>query len=1202
MLKQRTTGPCPSWFNDKTQQRPLVLDGAMGTSIQGFNLSDADFDGLDGCNEVLVATRPDVIEAIHTHFLQAGADIIETNSFGSNRIVLDEYGIGHRTHELNLKAAQLAKAVAQRFSTAQQPRYVAGSVGPGTKLPTLGHVSYATLKTVFEEQITSLVEGGVDMVLLETCQDLLQIKAALAAVHAVEARLGRYIPKMVQVTVETTGTLLVGSDMNAVIAALEPYHLDALGMNCATGPQEMEEHIRTLSHSSPFAISCVPNAGIPENVGGQAHYHLTPAELKNYLQRFVGELGVQVIGGCCGTCPSHIEALAALAQNVTPARRTPSVVPQLSSLYSATPLTMPLTPPVLVGERTNANGSKLFRDLLAQEAYDDLVDIGKEQVRKGAHLLDVCTAYVGRDEVRDMQETLQRMNQQVDVPLMVDSTELNVLKASLELLGGRCIVNSINLEDGEERPRQVLALCKEFGAAVVALTIDEDGMAKTVEKKVAVATRLLRLCEEAGLRECDVVFDTLTFTLGSGDEEFRKAGMATIEAIRQIKALHPQVGFVLGISNISFGLQAQSRHVLNSLFLHYAVEAGLTMAIVNSAHLLPLHKISEQEKELCRRLVFDERPLAPPSDPLAQPTEDPLMQYMSYFQNHQSSASASATTSALPTNLEERLQYRIVDGNKTGLDEDLALALQSHSPLHIINTILLEGMKTVGELFGSGQMQLPFVLQSAETMKKAVAFLEPHMEKTTDAAGGGANHKGKCVLATVKGDVHDIGKNLVDIILTNNGYKVSNLGIKQPIEAILEAAAQEQADCIAMSGLLVKSTAIMKENLQLMQQRGLSTPVVLGGAALTQQFVEGDCQQAYAGPVVYARSAFDTLNTLDAIMAAKASGTPFQSPAQLKATAQAAAPAIATAAAPKAPAAPLPTPRSVVTQGVPVPTPPFWGVKVVEDIALEAVYPFLNEKVLMNGHWSFRRGNKTAAEQAAFIAEKVAPILQKLKAQTAEQGLLTPKVIYGYFPCQAEGDDVVIYEDPSTSKEIWRFTFPRGGKKNLCLADYIAPVGGSVVDVLPLQLVTVGQTATAHGKTLFDAGDYTDYYFFHGFAVEMAEALAEYWHHRVRAELGISAKEAGKVGTALLKPSAYQGCRYSFGYPACPNLEDQTAFFKLLEPQLIGVSLTESFLLEPEQSTSALVLHHPEAYYFDTTAPEADEDEMMAMVHDDTLW
>ena len=1168
--------------------KTYLLDGAMGTAIQARDLTSDDFGGpdLDGCNEWLIETRPDVIEAIHTEYYEAGCDLVETNTFGANRLVLAEYDKQDHAFELNQKAAALAKKVAKRYSTPEHPRYVAGSIGPGTKLPTLGHINYDALKASYAEQISGLMDGGVDVLLFETCQDLLQVKAALAAAEVAFNEADRRLPIMVQVTIEQTGTMLVGSEMAAVVAALESYPIDVLGMNCATGPREMEEHIRTLSQLSPFAISCVPNAGLPENRGGHAHYHLEPSELADYLTRFVEDHGVQVIGGCCGTTPKHIKALAEIVSPLTPKLRTVDVVPSLTSLYSPSTMTME-PPPVLVGERTNANGSKKFKNLLAAEDYDALVDIGKGQVRKGAHLLDVCTAYVGRDEERDMTETIQRFNQQLDVPLMIDSTEANVIEKALKLIGGRAIVNSINLEDGEERMEDVLPLCKEFGAAVVALTIDEEGMAKTAQKKFDIAKRIYDLStEKFGLRGQDLVFDTLTFTLGSGDEEFRKAGIETIEALRLIHSAYPEVGSVLGISNISFGLDKNARHVLNSVFMHEAIQAGLTMAIVNSAHIIPLNKISDIEKKLCLDLIYDRREWNG-----EELIKDPLMDFISYYQTNQASTSGAKDSSALPEQLEERLQARIIDGNKTGLNDDLDEAMKTYKPLEIINKFLLEGMKVVGDLFGKGEMQLPFVLQSAETMKKAVAHLEPHMDKTENTGS-----KGVCVLATVKGDVHDIGKNLVDILLTNNGYTVHNLGIKQAVDAILEKAEESNADCIAMSGLLVKSTAFMKENLQLMQQRGWKTPVILGGAALTQPFVERDCQNEYDGPVIYARSAFDSLHTMDDIMSAKASGEAFLSPAQQRGQEETRAMAAkleaewaAEGQAEKKKAvvavADKPAPRTQVAQDHVVPTTPLWGTRISE-VQPEELYGYLNETVIMTGHWGFRRGNKSSAEHKAFLAEKVKPILDKMKRDSQEKGLLSPKVIDGFFPAQGDGDSLVLFEPEAyaadgTRREMMRFDFPRGGAKNLCLTDFFRPYGHDEMDVLPMQIVTVGEAATEYTKQLFANDDYTDYFFFHGFAVEMAEALAEEWHRRVRRELNVHHKEQGKTGIELLRPSAYQGCRYSFGYPACPELSDQTKLFELLKPERIGLQLTESFLMEPEQSTSALVLYHPDAYYFD---------------------
>ncbi len=1173
-------------FFKQCQEKVLLFDGGMGSMLQTYPLTEDDFEGLEGCNEILVRTRPQVIQEIHAAYFEAGADVVETNSFGSASIVLAEYDIADQAYDLSYRAAKIAKEVALDFSAkGSKPRFVAGSIGPTTKLPTLGHIAYDDLKAAYVDQVRGLVDGGADMLLIETCQDLLQTKAALAAVSKVRRSLNRYIPTMVQVTIETTGTMLVGMDIASVVTALQPFDIDVLGMNCATGPQEMAAHVRYLSQNSPFYISCLPNAGIPENVGGKAHYHLSPEDLASHLQHFVKDLGVHIVGGCCGTTPKHIKAVDNLIGNLAPGPRETRYENSLSSLYTSVPMFQD-PPPVLVGERTNSNGSKKFRDLLAEDNYDALVDIGRHQLEQGAHLLDVCTAYVGRDEVKDMVETITRFNAQLDLPLMIDSTEAPVIEAALKLVAGKTIVNSINLEDGEERLEVILPMCKEFGAAVVALTIDEEGMAKTAQRKFEIAQRIYQLStEKYGIQPGDIVFDTLTFTLGSGDEEFRKAGTETIEAIRLIRQAYPEVGFVLGISNISFGLKPAVRHVLNSVFLHYAMEAGLNMAIINSAHLLPLHRISEKERDLCRQLIFDERQFAEDGTV----TYDPLIELMAYFEEH-GGTTVEKKKKELPEQIEERLKYRIINGEKTGLEPDINEALTQYPALAIINDILLDGMKTVGELFGKGEMQLPFVLQSAEVMKACVALLEPHMDKVD-----GGHSKGIMVLATVKGDVHDIGKNLVDIILTNNGYKVINLGIKQPLETMLTALDEHNADAIGMSGLLVKSTAIMKDNLIAMKERGLNVPVVLGGAALTKRFVEEDCQNVYEGRVYYAKDAFSGLYAMELIMG--------------KETAQGAGELSPPAELSKVLVAPggEPVYQAVgeITMGgsglsaddpdylrrcpeirldVDIPQPPFWGTRVVTELDLTQIYPYLNQQALFSGQWQVKRGNRSAKEHEAFVAEKIVPILDTLKRRVIDERLLLPKVIYGFFPCQSEGNSLLVYRpEPwkaNGTKEVWeRFTFPRGGQKKQCLADFFAPVDSGKMDVVALQIVTMGQEASKYALDLFNANNYSDYLYFHGFGVEMAEALAEYWHKRVREEWGIAGQDAADI--KRLFAQGYQGSRYSPGYPACPNLEDQTHFFSLLEPERIGIELSEEFMLEPEQSTSALIVHHPQARYFD---------------------
>lgn len=1156
--------------------------------LQTYPLTEDDFEGLEGCNEILVRTRPQVIQEIHAAYFEAGADVVETNSFGSASIVLAEYDIADQAYDLSFRAAKIAREVALDFSSKSgngKPRFVAGSIGPTTKLPTLGHIAYDDLKAAYLDQVRGLVDGGADMLLIETCQDLLQTKAAMAAVAQVRKSLNRYIPTMVQVTIETTGTMLVGMDIASVVTALQPYDIDVLGMNCATGPQEMAAHVRYLSQNSPFYISCLPNAGIPENVGGKAHYHLSPDDLATHLQHFVKDLGVHIVGGCCGTTPQHIKAVDCLIGNLAPGKRDIRYENSLSSLYTSVPMFQD-PPPVLVGERTNSNGSKKFRDLLANDDYDALVDIGRHQLEQGAHLLDVCTAYVGRNEIKDMVETITRFNAQLDLPLMIDSTEAPVIEAALKLVAGKTIVNSINLEDGEERLEVILPMCKEFGAAVVALTIDEEGMAKSAQRKFEIAQRIYNLAvDRYGIQPGDIVFDTLTFTLGSGDEEFRKAGIETIEAIRLIRQAYPQVGFVLGISNISFGLKPAVRHVLNSVFLHYAIDAGLNMAIINSAHLLPLHRISEKERELCRQLIYDEREIAEDGTV----TFDPLLELMAYFEAHGGTA-VEKKKKELPEQIEERLKYRIINGEKTGLQADIDEALKSYSALSIINDILLSGMKTVGELFGKGEMQLPFVLQSAEVMKACVALLEPHMEKVE-----GGHSKGVMVLATVKGDVHDIGKNLVDIILTNNGYKVINLGIKQPLETMLTALEAHNADAIGMSGLLVKSTAIMKDNLIAMKERGIDVPVVLGGAALTKRFVEEDCQGIYGGKVYYAKDAFSGLYAMEAIMGQGngQAATELSPPAELSkmlVTASSepvyqAVGEISTGISVLPPDSPDYFQRCPdIRLDVDIPPPPFWGSRIVTEIDLTQLYPYLNQQALFSGQWQVKRGSRSAKEHEAFVAEKIVPVLEHLKGKVIEERLLLPKVIYGFFPCQSEQNSLLVYRPDEWVNEgrkvVWeRFTFPRGGQKKQCLADFFAPSDSDRMDVLGMQIVTMGQEASKYALELFEANNYSDYLYFHGFGVEMAEALAEYWHKQIRQEWGIAGQDADDI--KRLFAQGYQGSRYSPGYPACPNLEDQTHFFSLLEPERVGIFLSEEFMLEPEQSTSALIVHHPQARYFD---------------------
>ncbi len=1147
-------------FAQRLQEKILVFDGATGTTFQFMNLTADDFGGeaLNGCNEHLVLTKPAAVEKLHTSFLEVGCDVIETNTFGATPIVLAEYDLGEQAYEHNRRAAEIAKKIAREFSTPSHPRFVAGSMGPTTKLPSLGNISYHDMKAAFYAQTAGLVEGGVDLLCVETSQDLLQVKAALGAIFEYFAEKRVRVPVIASVTVETMGTMLLGSDISAALTALEPFELAAIGMNCATGPKEMSENIRYLASNSPYPVFCMPNAGLPENVGGRAHYKLTPEELTQFLSHFVKDLGVQIVGGCCGTTPQHIAALVQSVGNLAPKARNIDFIPSAASLYNSVPLHLD-PPPILIGERLNANGSKQFRELLAQQDWEAMVAMGKEQARESSHMLDVCVAYVGRDEVADMIPLIEKLNTQVSVPLVIDSTEWQVIDAALQRIAGRAIVNSINLEDGEERMQHVLPLCKKYGAATIALTIDEKGMAKSADEKVAIAKRIHDLAvHKFGMRAQDLIFDCLTFTLGSGDEEFRKSGIETIEAIRRIKAELPEVRTILGVSNISFGLSPHARHVLNSVFLYYAVQAGLDMAIVHSSKIFPLHKIGEAERELHRRLIFDERKF----DESGKCVSDPVQEIIAYYADKGAQQKVAVER---PKEVEERLKRRIIDGDKQGLDADLSEAMQKYSPLEIINNHLLDGMKVVGELFGSGQMQLPFVLQSAETMKAAVKHLEPFMEKVEGST------KGTMVLATVKGDVHDIGKNLVDIILTNNGYRVINLGIKVSIEQMLHAVEEHKAEVIGMSGLLVKSTLIMKENLEVLNERGIELPIILGGAALTRKYVEEDLRAIYHGPLGYGKDAFAGLHFMEEICGGEARrkgqgarGEEQKAKDKVR-RANRKVEVVASTSKPE-------------WHPVAIPSAPFLGSRVVREIDLKTVFDYINPIALLRGQWQVRRGKMSQQEYDALVKDKFEPILAELQQRCIAESLLQPQVIYGYFPCNSENDDVIIFDEKG-EREIERFTFPRQAESNrLCIADFIAPLTSGKRDVLGMSIVTVGQRATEISKQLFESDKYTDYLYFHGLSVETAEALAEYWHKTMRAELGIAADDAKDIN-ALFRQE-YRGSRYSFGYPACPNLEDQTKLFRLLDPARIGVSLTEEFQLVPEQSTSAIVVHHPSAKYF----------------------
>jgi 5-methyltetrahydrofolate--homocysteine methyltransferase len=1150
----------------------LLCDGATGTRVQSMPLRlEEDYQGHENCPEILNESRPDLVLGIHRGYLEAGADAIQTNSFGGSPLTLGEFGIADKAHALNRRAAELAREAVGSFAADGKPRFVIGAVGPGTRLPSLGHIDYDALEAALTVQCRGLIDGGVDAILIETCQDTLQIKAAInAAKQARKAARGAQ-PIFVQMTVETTGTLLVGADVAAAMTVIAALDVPLIGFNCATGPQEMAEHIKVLSESWPGRISVQPNAGLPELRHGHAHYPLSPKELAQWQERFVVEDGVDLIGGCCGTETEHIAALDRMLRRLAndgdrprPKERRSVFVPAIASLYTQTPLRQE-NAYLSIGERCNANGSKRFR--LAQEKgdWDDCIAMAREQLREGSHAIDVSTAFVGRDEKAEMVEVASRMRGAVAAPLVVDSTELPVLEAALKLYGGKAILNSINFEDGEEPAAKRLELVRRFGAAVIALTIDEQGMAKDAARKLAIAQRLRDFaCGRFGLRESDLLIDPLTFTICTGNSDDRRLGVETLDGIEQIARAMPDCQILLGLSNISFGLNPPARAVLNSVYLDHAVKRGMTAAILHVSKIVPLHAIAEAEREAAEDLIFDRW----------RNGADPLQAFIALFRDRNA---VEAKKKERPTELGPRLAQRIVDGDRQGLDEDLALALKSHPPLEIINTFLLDGMKVVGELFGAGKMQLPFVLQSAETMKAAVAYLEPFTEKTD------GHQRGTIVLATVKGDVHDIGKNLVDIILTNNGYKVVNLGIKQPLSAIVDAVVQHKADAIGMSGLLVKSTVVMRENLEEMTRQGVNLPVMLGGAALTRRYVEEDCRDAYGGGrVAYAGDAFDGLGLMEKIVSGG-----FDEHIAARRAETAAKPVnrrrkLGRAADPK-PLRPIDAEelrlrRAELHRGLAAPQPPFWGAQTIARIPAKALVPYLNERMLYQFQWGFRKDGRTLDEFMEWAHREVRPVLKRMLDLVEAQDILRPQAAYGFWQAAGDGNDIVLFDEDGR-KEVARFALPRQNKDGgLCIADFLRDIGEPARDVIGLQLVTMGGRASDVAREWFAENRYQDYLYLHGLSVEMAEALAEYIHKRIRAELGFAAEEPRDMHALLQQ--GYRGSRYSFGYPACPNLADQRQLLALLKAEEIGVALSEEDQLDPEQSTSAIVIIHPQAKYF----------------------
>ena len=1151
-------------YTEAIRERVIVFDGAFGTFVQGLDLGPEDFGGpsLEGCNEMLAITRPDVIEAMHRAFLDAGVDAVETASFGSFSTVLAEYDIPERAHELNVAAASIARRVCDEYEQKDgRPRYVAGSIGPGTKLPSLGHISFAELRDAYVEQAQGLIEGGCDLFLIETCMDLLQIKAAMQACRRAMAITGKQIPIQVQVTMETTGRMLVGTEIGAAYVALVAMKPDAIGINCATGPAEMQEHLRYLSEHSQIPVSVLPNAGLPSVVNGRTHYDLTPGQLAEFHRHHVADLGIGIVGGCCGTTPEHLKAVVEAVRGITPKKREPVVEPSVTSLYS--PVTIDQENSFLIiGERTNAMGSKAFREAMLRGDWDSCLKMATDQIREGSHVLDVCVDYVGRDGVVDMNEIASRFATQASVPLVLDSTETQVMEAGLQFAGGRSILNSANLEDGEgpgTRLDRVFSLARDYGSAVICLLIDEKGQARDVEWKMEVAHRLTKIAtEQYGLSTSDLIFDPLTFTLGTGDIDMRRDGLYTLEAIERIKKEIPGAYTTMGLSNISFGLSPATRQVLNSVMLEEARKRGLDSAIVHFSKILPAARIPEEQRQVCLDIIYDN----------FTNDYDPLKKLMAMFEGVSSVAAVKEDRSDWP--VEKVLRQRIIDGDREGLTDDLDRAMgEGITPLDIINNILLDGMREVGELFGSGKMQLPFVLQSAETMKTAVSHLEPHMDRA-----GGSTSKGKLVLATVKGDVHDIGKNLVDIICTNNGYEVHNIGIKIGISEMLDKVREVGADALGMSGLLVKSTIIMRENLEEMNNSGMSdVPVLLGGAALTRSYVEQDLRKVYDGRVFYGRDAFEGLATLDKLMEIKRTGV--DDPDFGRKLGER---IIARREKTEVDPSTLPDRSPEVETDNEVFVPPFLGSKVVKGMAIDDIAAYVNETALFRNQWQYRPEEGESDED---FKARIRPTLRAMLADAKATGVLVPQVVYGYFPANADGNDLVIWTDETRTQERTRFTYPRQTEApHLCIADFFRPVSSGQPDYAAFHIVTMGSPVSEKAAELFAANKYDDYMKLHGIGVEMAEALAEYWHHRIRSEWGFVDQDGPSL--AGLFRQQYRGGRYSWGYPACPDLEDNAKVAELLEAGRIGIEVNEEtgWQYQPEQTTSALICHHPRAKYF----------------------
>ncbi len=1181
-----------SRYLDAVSDRVLVFDGAAGTWLQLQDLTPEDYGSpeLDGCPEILNESRPDVIRQMHSEYLEAGADVIETNTFGGMRATLNEYGLGDRTEELNEMAARIAREVADQFSTEAKPRFVAGSIGPGTRFASLGHVRFDELRDQIAEQARGLLRGGVDLLLLETQFDLLGIKASMHGCRAAMADVGVQVPIQTQVTIEMTGRMLPGSEIGAALVSLDAMKPDVIGINCATGPEEMSEHIRFLSQHSRIPISVLPNAGLPSVVDGHMHYDLSAEDFVAHQSRFITDLGVTIVGGCCGTTPEYIRQLVKAVKELEPARRDPDFEHGVSSIYSPVPIgggDGSAANLLMIGERTNANGSKKFREAMLAEDWDTCVAMAKDQVKEGSNIIDVCVDYVGRDGAVDMDEIAQRFATQSSVPLVLDSTEPEVIEAGLKWIGGRAILNSANLEDSDtegSRADRILSLARDYGAAVICLLIDEKGQARDVEWKMQVAHRITNLAiDRYGLEPEDLIFDALTFPLSTGDEDLRKDAIATIETIARIKTELPGVSTTLGLSNVSFGLKPAARHVLNSVFLHECQQAGLDSAIVHVSKILPMSRIPDEQRDVCLDLIWDRRGAAGVLSE-GDPNYDPLVKLLEIFADV--NAAEAVVEDRTGWTIDHRLSQRIIDGDREGLTAELDEALSTGmTPLGIINDVLLAGMKVVGERFATGEMQLPFVLQSAETMKAAVAYLEPMMESTDDTGG-----KGRVVLATVKGDVHDIGKNLVDIILTNNGYEVHNLGIKISISEMIDKALDVKADAIGMSGLLVKSTLIMRDNLNELNERGLQDiPVLLGGAALTRTYVEKDLREVYQGRLFYGKDAFEGLRVMDRLGEIRR-GADDPEFGTVPSGRELHRHRIAKDGPPEPVEVPDRSP--VVETDNEVYIPPFLGTKVIKGLSIDDISGYVNKTGLFRNQWQFRPETLPSGEKETDdeFKERIQPILREQLANARGDGLLVPQLVYGYFPVNSDGNDLVVFSDESRSDEVARFPFPRQQKDPfMCISDFFRSVDSGEADYAAFQIVSMGSAVSERTAKLFAENRYQEYLLLHGLGVEMAEALAEFWHRRIREEWGFADQDPEPIVgnptvTALagLFRQKYRSGRYSWGYPACPDLEDNETVAKLLGADRIDVECNEDtgFQYHPEQTTSALICHHPRAKYF----------------------